>query len=127
MSSGRRLPPPNFEFAFNDSNFSDRMLRIEVMAEPSTLNFEDGTATIADWARNRKRRRAEAKRNAGRKRMEGPPPSAFVRAMSLLALRFVLSFFVPGNCGLQGSYGIFFYICSGGFPFRSGEGFSLCE
>ena len=65
VSSGRRMAPSNFEFAFNDSNFSDRMLRIEVMAEPSTLNFEDGTATIADWARNRKRRRAEAKRNAG--------------------------------------------------------------
>ncbi|URE44801.1 BACK [Musa troglodytarum] len=41
----------NFEFAFNSSNFSDRVLRIEVVAEP-----DDGAAD-AGWAGYRKRRR----------------------------------------------------------------------
>ncbi|CAL9122381.1 unnamed protein product [Musa acuminata var. zebrina] len=41
----------NFEFAFNSSNFSDRVLRIEVVAEP-----DEGGAD-AGWAGYRKRRR----------------------------------------------------------------------
>lgn len=62
--SGQAMPPPNFAFAFNDSNFSDRVLRIEIMAGPATMKAEDGTTSIADWARNRKRRRADAKKDA---------------------------------------------------------------
>eukprot|EP00250_Pteridium_aquilinum_P001313 c11523_g1_i1 orf=214-1836(+) len=54
----------NFAFAFNDSNFSDRVLRIEIMAGSATMKAEDGNTCIADWARNRKRRRADAKKDA---------------------------------------------------------------
>lgn len=63
--SGQPMGPPNFAFAFNDSNFSDRVLRIEIMAGPATMKADDGTTTIADWDRNRKRRRADAKKDAG--------------------------------------------------------------
>ncbi|MCO5567656.1 hypothetical protein L7F22_021350 [Adiantum nelumboides] len=61
---GQAMTPSNFAFAFNDSNFSDRVLRIEVMAGSAMLKAEDGTTSIADWARNRKRRRADAKKDA---------------------------------------------------------------
>ncbi|CAN6830256.1 hypothetical protein Bca4012_028435 [Brassica carinata] len=44
----------DFGFAFNDSNFSDRLLRIEITGGPSS----DSTS-IADWARHRKRRRED--------------------------------------------------------------------
>ncbi|CAI9101192.1 OLC1v1038455C2 [Oldenlandia corymbosa var. corymbosa] len=58
---------PDFGFAFNDSNFSDRVLVIEVLADDSTnsLNSDAGTApgggcqTLADWARYRKRPRED--------------------------------------------------------------------
>ncbi|XP_059662251.1 BTB/POZ domain-containing protein POB1-like isoform X2 [Cornus florida] len=54
----------DFAFAFNDSNFSDRVLKIEVVADlPDTKSDGDGGCnTIADWARNRKRRREEIKK-----------------------------------------------------------------
>uniref|UniRef100_A0A1D1Y897 BTB/POZ domain-containing protein POB1 n=1 Tax=Anthurium amnicola TaxID=1678845 RepID=A0A1D1Y897_9ARAE len=52
----------NFEFAFNSSNFSDRVLRIEVTAGPSESKSEgEGCSSIAEW-RNRKRRREEIKK-----------------------------------------------------------------
>ncbi|XP_076924964.1 BTB/POZ domain-containing protein POB1-like isoform X2 [Bidens hawaiensis] len=56
----------DFGFAFNDSNFSDRILRIEIVSE-STEDEEsrgdgEGCTSLADWARNRKRRREDIKR-----------------------------------------------------------------
>ncbi|XP_022721056.1 BTB/POZ domain-containing protein POB1-like isoform X2 [Durio zibethinus] len=55
----------DFGFAFNDSNFSDRVLRIEIMPDlPETKSDGDGCSTIADWARNRKRRREDFKKEA---------------------------------------------------------------
>ncbi|KAI4338381.1 hypothetical protein MLD38_023447 [Melastoma candidum] len=50
----------NFGFAFNDSNFSDRVLRIEIVGLPPSHdpNSSDPLCTtISDWARLRKRRR----------------------------------------------------------------------
>ncbi|GJR67304.1 putative chromatin remodeling & transcription regulator BTB-POZ family protein, partial [Tanacetum coccineum] len=65
-----RIPSPEhshggFAFAFNDSNFSDRILRIEIVTEPldSTDDGGDGCSSLADWARNRKRRRADIKKD----------------------------------------------------------------
>ncbi|KAL3536748.1 hypothetical protein ACH5RR_000114 [Cinchona calisaya] len=61
---------PDFAFAFNDSNFSDRVLRIEVLADdsPDSLSATDAAAacqTLADWARYRKRPREDfRKQNA---------------------------------------------------------------
>ncbi|GAA0160729.1 hypothetical protein LIER_17219 [Lithospermum erythrorhizon] len=54
---------PDFAFAFNDSNFSDRVLKIEIMADPpdATRPEFDGSLTLADWARQRKRRREDIK------------------------------------------------------------------
>ncbi|XP_042479538.1 BTB/POZ domain-containing protein POB1-like [Macadamia integrifolia] len=53
----------DFGFAFNDSNFSDRILRIEIMAGlPENKSDGEGCNSIADWARNRKRRREEIKK-----------------------------------------------------------------
>ncbi|KAL3498948.1 hypothetical protein ACH5RR_041680 [Cinchona calisaya] len=54
----------NFAFAFNDSNFSDRVLRIEILPDlpDSKSDDADGFTTIADWARNRKRRREEIRK-----------------------------------------------------------------
>ncbi|KAM7261153.1 hypothetical protein ACFE04_026628 [Oxalis oulophora] len=48
----------DFGFAFNDSNFSDRLLRIEIMGAPSDNRVDDddnnnnnnGSNSIADWA-----------------------------------------------------------------------------
>ncbi|KAI3996096.1 hypothetical protein MKX01_018165 [Papaver californicum] len=59
----------DFGFAFNDSNFSDRILKIEIMASGlsdggSKSDGEAGTCTsLADWARNRKRRREDIKKD----------------------------------------------------------------
>ncbi|CAN7095628.1 unnamed protein product [Brassica rapa subsp. narinosa] len=50
---------PDFGFAFNDRNFSDRLLRIEIMAPGSNPGAE-GFGSISDWARRRKRRREES-------------------------------------------------------------------
>lgn len=53
----------DFAFAFNDSNFSDRVLTIEIIADlPETKAGREGFTSIADWARNRKRRREEIKK-----------------------------------------------------------------
>nr|AFK39130.1 unknown [Lotus japonicus] len=53
----------DFGFAFNDSNFSDRILRIEIMDDSvETRSDSDGCTTIADWARQRKRRREDIKK-----------------------------------------------------------------
>ncbi|KAL5718811.1 Boi protein [Ranunculus cassubicifolius] len=55
----------DFGFAFNDSNFSDRILKIEIISE-SRDNKEDncdGSISLADWARVRKRRREDIKKD----------------------------------------------------------------
>lgn len=58
-------PEPDFAFAFNDRNFSDRVLRIEIVADISeTKSDGEACTSISDWARNRKRRRAESKRES---------------------------------------------------------------
>ena len=58
---------PDFGFAFNDSNFSDRILRIEVLADDSPDSFSAAAAcqSLADWARYRKRPREDIKRQNG--------------------------------------------------------------
>nr|GEV28303.1 hypothetical protein [Tanacetum cinerariifolium] len=56
----------DFGFAFNDSNFSDRILKIEIVDEASETRSGDaggGCTSLADWARNRKRRREDIKRD----------------------------------------------------------------
>ncbi|XP_055807379.1 BTB/POZ domain-containing protein POB1-like isoform X2 [Solanum dulcamara] len=52
---------PDFAFAFNDSNFSDRVLRIEILGDSIDGGCSDsnGCNSLADWARNRKRRRED--------------------------------------------------------------------
>ncbi|KAH6779939.1 POZ/BTB G-protein 1 [Perilla frutescens var. hirtella] len=41
----------DFAFAFNDSNFSDRLLRIEIVTDPPDARPEsDGCSGLADWA-----------------------------------------------------------------------------
>ncbi|XP_007051648.2 PREDICTED: BTB/POZ domain-containing protein POB1 [Theobroma cacao] len=53
----------DFGFAFNDSNFSDRLLRIEIMGGPPECHPDgEGCTSIADWARHRKRRREDIKK-----------------------------------------------------------------
>ncbi|XP_065860267.1 BTB/POZ domain-containing protein POB1-like [Euphorbia lathyris] len=54
----------DFGFAFNDSNFSDRVLRIEIMDDlPDNRSDGEGCTSIADWARHRKRRREDIKKD----------------------------------------------------------------
>lgn len=56
----------DFGFAFNDSNFSDRLLRIEIMGGPPESRSDgEGCTSIADWARDRKRRREDIKKDNG--------------------------------------------------------------
>lgn len=56
----------DFGFAFNDSNFSDRLLRIEIMGEPPESRPDSvGCTSILDWAR-RKRRREDCKKDNGK-------------------------------------------------------------
>jgi hypothetical protein len=56
----------DFGFAFNDSNFSDRLLRIEILGGPSDSRSDaEGCTSIADWARHRKRRREDNKKDNG--------------------------------------------------------------
>ena len=60
---------PSFEFAFNEVNFSDRELRIEVVAgdddAPGSSGGGAGGGGLADWARHRKRRREELLKEKG--------------------------------------------------------------
>ncbi|KAL0711393.1 hypothetical protein Bca4012_018371 [Brassica carinata] len=59
-------PDSDFGFAFNDSNFSDRLLRIEIMGGPSGYRSDgEGCTSVADWARHRKRRRDDNKKHNG--------------------------------------------------------------
>lgn len=52
----------DFGFAFNDVNFSDRVLRIEIIDEIADNKKLDSGSSLSDWARNRKRRREEIKK-----------------------------------------------------------------
>ncbi|XP_024988108.1 BTB/POZ domain-containing protein At2g46260-like isoform X2 [Cynara cardunculus var. scolymus] len=53
----------DFGFAFNDSNFSDRVLRIEIVSDPLEARPDgEGYLSLADWCRDRKRRREDVKR-----------------------------------------------------------------
>ncbi|KAM1068815.1 hypothetical protein ACFX2I_000740 [Malus domestica] len=53
----------DFGFAFNDSNFSDRLLRMEIMGDtPESRPDSEACTSIADWARHRKRRREDIKK-----------------------------------------------------------------
>ncbi|MED6137873.1 Boi protein [Stylosanthes scabra] len=53
----------DFGFAFNDSNFSDRILRIEITDDEPLHALPDSDAcTIADWVHRRKRRRDDIKK-----------------------------------------------------------------
>ncbi|XP_048445730.1 BTB/POZ domain-containing protein POB1 isoform X2 [Pyrus x bretschneideri] len=55
----------DFAFAFNDRNFSDRVLLIEIVPDSPGAKLDVvGCSTVSDWARNRKRRRAEIKRDS---------------------------------------------------------------
>ncbi|XP_068644633.1 BTB/POZ domain-containing protein POB1-like [Aristolochia californica] len=53
----------DFAFAFNNNYFSDRVLRIEIMAGlPEHKSDGEDCTSIAEWVRNRKRRREEIKK-----------------------------------------------------------------
>jgi hypothetical protein len=59
-NSGGASAAPNYTFAFNDSNFSDRVLRLEIVAMPPDSKSDvAGSAASDDWARHKKRRRAD--------------------------------------------------------------------
>ncbi|KAE9595763.1 putative chromatin remodeling & transcription regulator BTB-POZ family [Lupinus albus] len=54
----------DFGFAFNDRNFSDRVLRIEIMGDLDDTRQDSGRCTtVADWARHRKRRREDIRKD----------------------------------------------------------------
>ncbi|KAM1185551.1 hypothetical protein ACFX2G_015152 [Malus domestica] len=54
----------DFAFAFNDRKFSDRVMLIEIVPDSPEGKLEVvGCSAVSDWARNRKRRRAEIKRD----------------------------------------------------------------
>lgn len=65
-SRGRASTDADFGFAFNDSNFSDRVLRIEITGDLADSSSDgDGCSSIAEWARHRKRRREDVKKDKG--------------------------------------------------------------
>ncbi|MCD7460449.1 hypothetical protein HAX54_043580 [Datura stramonium] len=54
--SPTRARDPDFGFAFNDSNFSDRLLQIEIMADsldPQSDSDSFHSQSLADWARTK--------------------------------------------------------------------------
>lgn len=56
-------PSSDFGFAFDDVNFSDRVMRIEILPD-LPASKPDPDDNIRSWARNRKRRRDDALSNA---------------------------------------------------------------
>lgn len=68
-SPGRVGSPPDFAFAFNDKNFSDRILRIEIVSDNfGTENVaEDEFDAVDEVGGHRKRRREEIKNDQGKK------------------------------------------------------------
>lgn len=70
MDSGKSAESwsSDFGFAFNDSNFSDRVLLIEIAPDSpgSKPDSPSNPNTLADWAlRNRKRRRHDLHSSTG--------------------------------------------------------------
>ncbi|KAK1377136.1 BTB/POZ domain-containing protein POB1-like [Heracleum sosnowskyi] len=65
LSPGRVNDSPDFAFAFNDKNFSDRVLRIEIVADFFAAKIEDDDDDDIDefdeMGGNRKRRREDTK------------------------------------------------------------------
>jgi hypothetical protein len=68
---------PSFEFAFNSVNFSDRVLRIEIVAGDDAPGAKgaagEGCSSLADWARHHKRRREDLRRGKGEARISVVP------------------------------------------------------
>ncbi|CAA2954497.1 BTB POZ domain-containing POB1-like isoform X2 [Olea europaea subsp. europaea] len=59
-SSPTASPNPDFAFAFNDSNFSDRILRIEIVSDSLETRPESQAChTVTDWACKTKRQRGD--------------------------------------------------------------------
>ncbi|XP_022858794.1 BTB/POZ domain-containing protein POB1-like isoform X1 [Olea europaea var. sylvestris] len=59
-SSPTASPNPDFAFAFNDSNFSDRVLRIEIVSDSLETRPESQAChTVTDWACKTKRQRGD--------------------------------------------------------------------
>ncbi|KAF5730046.1 hypothetical protein HS088_TW20G00416 [Tripterygium wilfordii] len=53
----------DFTFAFNNDNFSNRLLKIEIVPDlAESKTNAHGCTTIVDWAHNRKRRKEEIKK-----------------------------------------------------------------
>ncbi|CAI0416974.1 unnamed protein product [Linum tenue] len=63
----------DFGFAFNDQNFSDRILQLEIIPDlpESEIDGGDGSVTLTEWARDRKRRREEIKKENEAAESEG--------------------------------------------------------
>ena len=61
LAASTSSPDSDFGFAFDDSNFSDRLLRIEIVggSDETEPDFA-GRSSVLDWAR-RKRRKEERK------------------------------------------------------------------
>ncbi|KAJ6955461.1 POZ/BTB domain-containing G-protein 1 [Populus alba x Populus x berolinensis] len=53
FTRGSSASDGDFGFAFNDSNFSDRLLRIEIMGGSAENRADgEGCTSIIDWARH---------------------------------------------------------------------------
>ncbi|XP_059276295.1 BTB/POZ domain-containing protein POB1-like [Lycium ferocissimum] len=63
LDGSSRSGSSDFGFAFNDSNFSDRVLTIEIIPDPKLKIEIEDVEDIVYWARKRKRRREEMKEN----------------------------------------------------------------
>ncbi|KAK3005221.1 hypothetical protein RJ639_016982 [Escallonia herrerae] len=62
--NGGPVRDSDFGFAFDDINFSDRFLKIEIVPDlPDTESGGQGFNSIAEWDRNRKRRREDIKKD----------------------------------------------------------------
>ena len=81
----------NFEFAFNSSNFSDRVLRIEVMAE--TLGA--GVGAGIGWDGHRKRRRNDGSKEEGEGTPLGLPSSPLIPRILQIPFLSPVHLFVP--------------------------------
>lgn len=65
LSASTSSRDSDFGFAFDDSNFSDRLLRIEIVGGSDETDPEfGGCSSVLDWAR-RKRRKEEKKTENG--------------------------------------------------------------
>lgn len=68
FSSGRVKALSDFGFAFNDKNFSDRVLRIEIVSDDFyTMKVFPEFDAVSELCGNRKRRREDIKIHNGKK------------------------------------------------------------